>query len=198
MQRPLSALVLVLMACVADARTPPDQIAAAFWKWHALREPSGALTTEELAEVRSLVTTDFMCLLEVATQFREHFAAVAPDEKPPFAEGDLFTSSAFERPNRFEIARIQTQATTATAFTKFDSPDNISWRDSLSLRLEKGEWRVADVVRGGQFEFGNAGSLVRQLYSAMSEDVPASSWSGASARRCVEQPNNSPERSRGR
>jgi hypothetical protein len=198
MQRPLSALVLVLMACVADAQTPPDQIAISFWKWHALRVPSGALTTEELVEVRSLVTSDFMCLLEIATQFRDHFATVTPDEKPPFAEGDLFTSSAFERPSRFEIAKVQTYATKATAFTKFDAPDNISWRDSLSLRLENGEWRVADVVRGGQFEFGNAGSLVRQLYSAMSEDLPAGSWSGASARRCVEQPNKSVERTRER
>ena len=163
-----------------------EEVAAAFWNWHAATQPSGALTREELAPVRSIVTTELACLLELAEQFKLHFSKLAPGEKPPFAEGDLFTSSAFERPTAFTIESVQINAATASAVTRFDSEDKVNWHDRLQLRLQDGEWRVANVERSGPFEFGNRGSLVQELYSAMSQDIPGGSWSGRRARNCKE------------
>lgn len=198
MQRLLIGLVMLSLARVATAQVMPEQVATSFWNWHELRQPSGALTAVELAEVRSLVTKEFACLLEVAAQFQSHFLKIAPDEKPPFAEGDFFTSSAFERPTKFKIESVRSHQITATAVTRFYSEGDSSWIDRLELRLENGQWKVADIKRGGPFEFGNSGSFLRQLYGAMSEEIPAAFWSGRAARNCGERPNPSLERTRER
>lgn len=161
-------------------------------------QPSGALTTEELAGVRSLVTKEFACLLEAAAQFKHHSSRIAPSDKPPFEEGDLFTSSAFEPPLEFEIGSVQRGATTATVSTIFHAEENVTWQDNLQLRYEDGEWRVSDVQRGGAFEFGNRGSLIQQFYSTMSRDLPAASWSGQSVRACNERPKQPLEQTRQR
>lgn len=193
MRRSLIGLGILSIARLASAQATPEQVAGSFWDWHALRQPSGALTADELTEVRGLLTMEFACLLEVAGQFRLHFSKIAPDEKPPFEEGDFFTSSAYERPAKFKIESVQGHSTMATALTRFYSEDDSSWLDRLELRLENGQWKVADVNRGGPFEFGNRGSFLGQLYAAMSRDIPAASWSGRVARECSERPNNSLE-----
>ncbi|HEU0068801.1 MAG TPA: hypothetical protein VFQ26_05995, partial [Nitrospiraceae bacterium] len=89
------------------------------------------------------MTQEFACLLEVAGNFRLHFSKLYPDDKPPFEEGDFFTSSAYERATKFEIESVQAHPTTATAFTKFYAEDDASWVDRLQLRQENGQWKVA-------------------------------------------------------
>jgi len=198
MRRLLICLGMLSLACLASPQDFAEEAAEAFWGWHALRQPSGALTADELAEIRSLVTQEFACLLELAGKYRLHFSNLYPDDKPPFEEGDFFTSSAYERATKFEIESVQVNSTTATAFTKFYAEGDASWVDRLQLRQENGQWKVSDVDRGGPFEFGNSGSFVNQLYAVMSRDIPDASWNGDVARNCRERPNTSLERTRER
>jgi len=183
--RALICLLVWAAACDAHAQPGPENVSRAFWTWHARTQPDGALTQAQLGEVRDLLTPDFACLLEVADQFQSHFAARFPQEKPPFAEGDLFTSSTFERPTRFEITSVQVEATTAKVTTKFHGADDTQWEDRLELRLEGGKWKVADVERSGPFEFGNRGSLKQNLYEAMSRDLLEGGWNSQPARDCL-------------
>jgi hypothetical protein len=198
MRRLLICLGMLSLACLASPKYSVEVAAKAFWGWHAKRQPSGTLTSDELAEVRSLVTHEFACLLEVAGKFNLHFAKLYPDDKPPFEEGDFFTSSAYEPATKFSIESVQVNPTTATAFTRLYAEGDASWVDRLQLQQENGQWKVSDVDRVGPFEFGNRGSFVNQLYAAMSPDIPAASWSGDAARNCRERPNNSLERTRAR
>jgi len=96
--RTLAGLLMASMACTGLAQSSPESVAASFWSWHAKTQPDGALTRQQLDQVRETLTKDFACLLGVAEQFMTHFAKLYPQEKPPFAEGDLFTSSMYERP----------------------------------------------------------------------------------------------------
>jgi hypothetical protein len=196
MVRLFICLGMLSLACLASPKNSVEVAAKAFWSWHALRQPSGTLTADELAEVRNLLTQEFTCLLEVAGKFNLQFAKLYPDDKPPFEEGDFFTSSAYEPATKFRIESIQANPTTAIAFTRFYAEGDASWVDRLQLRQENGQWKVSDVDRGGPFEFGNRGSLVNQLYAAMSPDLPAASWSGTAARNCRDKPNPSLERTR--
>lgn len=172
-------------ACgLVRAQPAPAQAAEAFLTWHAERAPSGAPSAQELVELQGLVTKELVCLLATAGKFRDRFAQLAPNDKPPFVEGDLFLSAAYERAAKFEIELVREHVQTATVLAHFYDGDGGDWRDRLHFRREDGRWRLADTDRIGRFAFGNAGSLLRGLYEAMGSDIPAARWQGRTARRC--------------
>ena len=88
MRRLLICLGMLSLACLASPKDSVEVAAKAFWGWHALRQPSGTLTADQLAEVRRLVTKEFACLLEVAGKFNLHFAKLYPDRQASFRRGN--------------------------------------------------------------------------------------------------------------
>lgn len=96
------------------------------------------------------------------------FIAAHPGDKPPLAEGDLFTSlfegadsaKALDASPEGEGARVD------VALARGIGPDATRWHDVLVLGRDQGIWCVADVVYGGSWPFANKGRLGDTLQSA--------------------------------
>jgi hypothetical protein len=130
----------------------------------------GAPTPSQLAELELLLSSELRDLLRDANALRETDQKQAPDEKPSFAEGDLFTSlfegpSSFEAvsdtagPNGLHVVRMQ--------FTLSGGPSPLTWTDRVLLGTENGRLVVSDVLYDGNWPFANKGTLLQSLRAAL-------------------------------
>lgn len=177
---PLAAAAL-LASCTSSA--PPGPVAGAITvveEFYRTRKPfqnHGAPTATELASMRHWLSAELITLLARADSLRSAEMAAAPNEKPAFVEGDLF-SSLFEGPTGFEVkagevtgAGGATDATGAEGasyrvpvhFTFKDNNTAQRWVDTVLVVTEGGRLVVSDVCYGGTWDFANKGSLVTSL-----------------------------------
>jgi hypothetical protein len=174
-------LILVLLAAAAlagcfgaSARTPTGVVESFYAKRIDL-EIAGAPTPHELEAVAPYLTPELHRLLEEAGALRERDAAATPDEKPPFADGDLF-SSLFEGPTAFRVVDDQERGDThriAVRFTSRQKSDSVSWQDTVVVVPDDGEFAIADVEYGGRWKFAAQGTLRSNLERALAQPGPS-------------------------
>jgi hypothetical protein len=113
-------------------------------------EPFAPRATPELTEAIERAR-------EEQTEFMEKF----PDEKPPWVDGDLF-SSLFEGPQRFEIGEAKITSDRAevpvTCLHTYGG-DTAKWTDVLILTKTESVWLVDDLRYGGTWDFAAQGTL---------------------------------------
>jgi hypothetical protein len=161
------ALVLPPLTTAADS---PASIVAAFYKKRIALHFSGAPTPQQLQGMAPFLSQHLQALLERAWQKREKDVARAPDEKPAFAEGDLF-SSLFEGPSAFEIlsteALVHEYAVTVRLTYEKTANEKIVWKDTVRLATKQGRLVIVDVEYGGDWPFAAKGTLVSALDEGM-------------------------------
>jgi hypothetical protein len=113
-------------------------------------------------------------LLDEAAALRDTEAAAHPDEKPPFAEGDLFTS-LFEGPTGMAILASPEGGASRRLVVRFT--DNrpapaVTWTDTVVVVEEEGRLVVADVLYGGTWDFASRGSLLETLHGNLHAPDP--------------------------
>jgi hypothetical protein len=137
---------------------------------------TGAPRGGQVAAMAPYLSAELRGLLDEATALRDAEAAAHPDEKPPFAEGDLFTS-LFEGPTGMAIlADAQGTASRRVVVQFSDSrpePD-VTWTDTVVVEEEEGRLVVADVLYGGAWDFANRGSLLETLHGGLHAPAPQS------------------------
>ena len=136
-----------------------------FYTAVAKLRPSGAPTAEQRTELAPLLSAELIDLLERADAARTAARAAAPMEKPPFTDGDLF-SSLFEGPTAFTVGEPQTGAAgewrvpvTLTYSTGAKDEKPTEWTDTVVLREESGRFVVTDIAFGGSWDFANKGTM---------------------------------------
>lgn len=161
---PVALIVACALACAR-----PDSPAGAVRAFYAERvrlRIDGVPNADQLAAVAPLVSDTLRALLGAARRLRDAEAARAPDEKPPFVEGDLF-SSLFEGPTSFEVDSTATGAVVPVRLVRADDAGRTAWTDRVVAREERGRWVVDDVEYGGRWEMANRGTLRAALSSAL-------------------------------
>jgi hypothetical protein len=127
---------------------------------------TGAPTAEQLAQMSPYLSGELRQLLGEARARYEADLAKAPDEKPAFAEGDLFTS-LFEGATTFIADDAQPNGPdehiVPVRFTSARQLPAVNWIDNVRVVRENGAWVVADVEYGNHWAFGNKGTLVQAL-----------------------------------
>lgn len=99
-----------------------------------------------------------------ALAYDREFLRLHPDEKPPFADGDHF-SSLFEGPRWFTV----TGATElADGVWRVDvrfwyEAGSEGWSDAILVVADRGQYRIDDVLYGGAGPFNPAGRLTEKL-----------------------------------
>ena len=96
------------------------------------------------------------------------FIVARPGDKPPLAEGDLFTS-LFEGADSAQAGDIVADgegARASVALARGVGPGATRWHDDLVLQRDQGIWCVADVAYGGSWPFANKGTLGDMLKAA--------------------------------
>lgn len=104
-----------------------------------------------------------------------HDAAIrqAPGDKPPFADGDLF-SSLFEGATSCRVGAVTLARNTASVELRYAHEAGTlmtSWTDRLSILRGNDGWRIDDVVYDGRWDFANTGSLRGMIESAAAADA---------------------------
>lgn len=173
----LWALLLLLAAsCARDAE--PQAATAAAQAFYAVLEElsvSGAPSAEELDALSPCLGDELERLLKAARMLHDRERARFPDEKPPFNDGDLF-SSLFEGPTGFVVGTpIRSGATwrVPVALSYQAAGSTTDWTDTVVVARESGQWVVTDVIYGGAWDFALRGSLVANLRAELAHDSAA-------------------------
>jgi hypothetical protein len=178
---PLAALLLLSPACL-PREGPPHRVVRDFYEVIRTTNTTGAPSPEQLQALTPFLGAELRSLLAEARALHDAEAAAAPDEKPAFADGDLFTS-LFEGHTRLQIvahSRTADLHRIGVRFTYDAAPPSISWTDHVIVRPERGQPVIVDVEFGGDWPFANQGSLVAWLRAALHDtDAEVVSRSGS-------------------
>lgn len=164
-------------ACAPADQDSPAGVVAGLYAVLIDSTVTGAPRGGQLAAMAPYLSAELRGLLDEAAALRDAEAAAHPDEKPPFAEGDLFTS-LFEGPTGMVIlADAQGSASRRVVVQLSDdrSAPAATWTDTVVVVEEEGRLVVADVLYGGTWDFANRGSLLETLHGGLHAPV-APSW----------------------
>jgi hypothetical protein len=149
-------LLVCREAFAADAA---KEAAANFYRSYAKLRASGGLSgipnAPQLARLAPFLTPELRGLFGAALREQERCAKQFPGDKPPWIEGDIFSSN-FEGFTTFNAAssRPRKQGREVTIrFRYVEGKSKVEWFDALVLRNEAGRWRVDDVFYRGHFAF---------------------------------------------
>ena len=151
----------------------PEATVKAFYEICIEERVTGLPTESQFEQLRPLVSDHLYGLLADARMEQVEFAKENPYEKPPWIEGDLF-SSLFEGPTGFSTGEVAVDGKRATVRVDFvdDSPGMetpFRWSDDVELVLNAdGDWVIDDVVYRGEWDFASKG----RLSDALSPESP--------------------------
>jgi hypothetical protein len=151
-----AALLAMHGAALADER--PEEAATRFYSaYQKLRAAglSGLPDGKTLRRLVPLLTPELARNFEAAIREQQRCAKKFPDDKPPWAEGDMFSSN-FEGFTSFkpELGKgAGASGQVAVAFEYAEGNDRVEWRDMLVLKNAGGHWRIDNVVYRAPFQF---------------------------------------------
>lgn len=150
------------------AQRGPAATATSFYQKYLRLKVSGLPDDKQLRQLSPYFTADLMRLFEAARQAQDKFARENPDEKPPWADGDLFTS-LFEGAQTFRIGKPTTigDRVEVPVHLSYSSEGATSrWTDVMVLVNTPAGWRIYDILMKGEWQFKNGESLRKILTPA--------------------------------
>lgn len=163
--RLLICLVAFASASVAQTKKPaaagPEEAARSFYTELLARKVTGLPQGEDWAALAPRMTEPLAAAIRSAQKEQAEFMKKEPNEKPPWIEGDLF-SSLFEGAQKFTLGKARITGSTAeipVSFTYTYQGDTSRWTDTLLLQETAKGWQVDDVAYGGGWDFSNRGTL---------------------------------------
>lgn len=170
----LLALVLVALPAAAVRPDPPEispeKVVSSFYELCIKERVTGLPTDDQFESMREMLSDDILGLLADARMEQAEFARENPDEKPPWIEGDLF-SSLFEGPTSFTVGAAVIEGDRATLTVSFadDGTDDgkpFEWKDDVLLIIDvNNEWKIDDIEYRGAWDFASRGRLSEALGS---------------------------------
>ena len=165
-------LLLLLIACqplssaqpaTASVKTTADE----FYRTYIKLQIRGLPSDEELKMLSPILSPSLVKLFENAARIKAKYIQDNPDEKPPWHDGDLFTS-LFEGAQSFKVGTPRVRGTRSEvpielAFSGGGATTR--WSDTLVLVREKGRWKVWDILFKGKWAFKQGNSLRSVLKS---------------------------------
>lgn len=125
--------------------------------------PTGLPTPDQQRVLALYLTPTLVGRIDDARRYQEEFEAEHPDEKPPFADGSLFTSM-YEGFDRFEIVRSEPDASGgAKVIVRFGYRDAPPWEDAVIVTREGDRYAIDDMVFSGAGAFNPAHRLTEAL-----------------------------------
>lgn len=159
------ALVWLLLLSAVQANVPatlsPKEVATQFYRTYLKLKISGLPNAKQSKLLAPFLSQDLQQMIRVARQKQAKFIKEHPDEKPPWIEGDLFSSS-FEGAHGYRVGTPVIQDTRAEIPIHLfyrDGKKTIRWTDALVLTRTNEGWVVSDILLKAEWEFKSGNSL---------------------------------------
>lgn len=163
--------LLALVACQRASNAAARDVVQRFYAAVIANHVTGAPTDRQLATLSPHLSDTLRALLTAARRRSDADAVRAPNEKPVFAEGDLF-SSLFEGPNAVEVVADSARGPFRVATVRMTysaTAPVVTWVDRVVLAKERGRFVIDDVEYGGEWDFANKGTLRSTLTTALAD-----------------------------
>jgi len=163
----LCVVVLLAASRSVDAQTAasPSSVADSFYKKYIAYQMHGLPTEKQVTTLAPLFTKDIVAMIAADRALQKKFAKEHPDEKPPWVEGDLF-SSLFEGATSYALGKSRVQKTRAEVDVHLvykNKSDATEWVDTVVLTKAGGKWVISDILFKGNWAFMNGASLRASL-----------------------------------
>ena len=177
---PLLASGLSVAATAPDMQAQVRAKVAEFLVWERSVKPSGLYQADLGGALPNIVSPELLCLLNAASKAREIATREAPDEKPPFVEGNPFLPNAWDHLLGSEIlssraiagsrdrSEVKVSFTFGEPGTPLDTPSG-TYRFVSTYLVKEGPQgsRITDIDAGGSCDFCQSGSLRAALYETL-------------------------------
>jgi hypothetical protein len=165
----LITLLVLLLAppAAAQGSSSATQAANRFYRTYLKLKILGLPNSEQMKTLTPLITPDLNGLFEAARKTQAQFIKDHPDEKPPWADGDLFTS-LFEGAQSFRLGRPTANGDRVEVpvhLTYHQGGSTTRWSDVIVLVRDKNRWLVSDILLKGEWAFKSGDSLRKNLSS---------------------------------
>ena len=158
------ALSIVIFSFSVSAQTA-TKVTDDFYAKLASLNVRGLPDSDQLSALSPFLSTDIVAQIKRNQKKQEVFMKKHPDEKPPWVEGDLF-SSLFEGPTAYTIGRSRFISGSTYIDVKLSNDsagDKTSWTDTAILKKFGGKWRITNILFKGKWQFKNGSSLLNVL-----------------------------------
>jgi hypothetical protein len=168
--------LMALAACLASCGKPESPAAGAVERFYKARLEANVVGAPDERQLQALAPhlgQELRGLLEQARKRQREDIARAPGDKPAFADGDLF-SSLFEGPTSYKVGVDAPTGDTHRISVQlaYDRRQPVaSWTDKVVVKVENGKPVVVDIEYGGNWAFGNKGTLVSLLKKSLTPQV---------------------------
>ncbi|HKY30413.1 MAG TPA: hypothetical protein VJM12_20945 [Pyrinomonadaceae bacterium] len=157
----LSILALGQSVSAQSSTSSPSRAAQQFYRTYLKLKINGLPNDNQLKLLSPLVTSDLKDLFLAARKIQAEYIRKHPDEKPPWADGDLF-SSLFEGAQSFRIGRASVRGNRAEVPVQLkyrQGGATSSWSDVLVFERIGRQWLVSDILMKGEWAFKSGNSL---------------------------------------
>ncbi|MFM9904348.1 MAG: hypothetical protein ACKVQJ_07240 [Pyrinomonadaceae bacterium] len=120
---------------------------------------------DQLREITPFLSSEVIAIIKRDQKKQNAFIKKHPDEKPPWAEGDLF-SSLFEGRTSYGIGKMRAKGITreVDVYLQFNGEtDKVKWTDTVVLKKFGGKWVITNILFKGKWQFKSGGSLLKVL-----------------------------------
>lgn len=163
--------VLLLASVAIQPPATPEAAVRAFYAAYHAKSFTGLPPAAELAGIKDYLSPTLLAALQAAGAKQARCLKAHPDDKPPWVEGDLFTSN-FEGFTAFTPAAPTATGPKATVPVDFEYTENgktFKWRDQVVVVRVGARWLVDDVryrKAAGGFTSGFGAGLRASLSGA--------------------------------
>ena len=162
----ITTVVVLLLAlgqpvCAQSSASSPTRAAEQFYRTYLKLKIQGLPNNNQLKILSPLITSDLKELFVTAKEIQAKSIREHPDEKPPWADGDLF-SSLFEGAQSFRIGHPSNRGDTTEVpvqLTYRQGGSTTRWSDVLILVRNGKRWLVSDILLRGEWAFKSGDSL---------------------------------------
>jgi hypothetical protein len=166
---------LALLGACGTASVPdPSPAVARFYATYLSSGVTGVPDSARLAALAPFLSDTLRALLAGAARLRDEAARRVPDEKPPFADGDPF-SSLFEGPTGAAIEGRDSAGGVQRVVVRltYHHADPVTrWTDTAVVVRKRDRWVIDDIRYGGAWDFASRGALRSSLEGALAAPAP--------------------------
>jgi len=170
----IAFLLLVVSSSQSGAQSTPRGAANRFYRTYLKLRVRGLPNKRQRKVLWPLFAPDLRQMFDAAEREQTKFSRENPGEKPPWCEGDLF-SSLFEGAQAFTLGDPKLSGDRIYVPVNLifrDKTDTACWTDTLVLLNRNGHWLISDILFNGDWPFKTGDSLRGVLKIDQSSGMP--------------------------